>query len=173
MLSSVVELCYKQPSAEKLCWRKHLRTGWEQWANTKDQPKADGTHWMWFCSFARTFHSFYAGVQLPWQFSWVLSHQREIRVNSPFTFVYEETPLHCLLRPLLLLRSHHRSGRKQGQEWYHGRERTNLQLHSCPLALQHKVTVSMGCNDLGKKITCISVKTDSDIFLPGDYFRQS
>lgn len=33
MLSSVVTLCYKQPAAEKLCWRKHLPTGWKQWVN--------------------------------------------------------------------------------------------------------------------------------------------
>lgn len=61
-----------------------------------------------------------ASILVLWQFSsWVLSQQRLIRVNSPFTFVYEGTPLHCLLRPLPLLKSHHHSGRKQGQEWYH------------------------------------------------------
>lgn len=54
-----------------------------------------------------------------YEFSSVLSHQREIRVNSPFTFVYEETPLHCQLRPPPLLMTHPRSGRKQGQKGCH------------------------------------------------------
>lgn len=135
--------------------------------------RPDGMHWMRFCSFASTFHSFSAGVQLLWQFSsWVLSHQRQIRLNSPFTFVYEEIPLHCLLRPLPLLKSRHHSDRKQGQEWCHICERTNMQLHGCPLVLQDKVTVSAGCNNLDKKITCIPVKTESDIFSPADYFRR-
>lgn len=54
-----------------------------------------------------------------YEFSSVLSHQREIRVNSPFTFVYEETPLHCQLRPPLLLMTHPRSGMKQEQKRCH------------------------------------------------------
>lgn len=107
------------------------------------------------------------------QLSWVLSHQREIRVNSPFTFVYEEIPLHCLLHPLPLLKSHHRSGKRQGQERCHSCERTNMQLLGCPSVLQDQGTVSTGCNNLDKKITRVSVKTDSDIILSGDYFRQS
>lgn len=172
MLSSVIKLCYKQPATEKVCWRKHLRTGWKQWVNMEDHRGQMG------CTECDSVllpapSSFNAGVQLLWQLSsWVLSYQREIRVNSPFTFVYEEIPLHCLLRPLPPLKSHHRSGRKQGQEWYHICERPNIQLHGCPLVLQDKVTLSMGCNNLDKKRTCKSVKTDSD-FLPGDYFRQS
>lgn len=73
-------------------------------------------------------------------------------MNSPFTFVYEETPLHCLLRPLPLLRSHHRSGRKQRTRMTsHTCEGANTQLHGCPLVLQYKVTRSTGCNQLDKK----------------------
>lgn len=120
MLSNVIKLCCKQPAAEKLCWKKHLGTGRKPRGNVQDHWGQTERDPVLLPAPSR----FKAGVQLLWQFSsCILPHQREIRVNSPFTFAYEETPLHCLLRPLPPPKSRHRSGRKQGQERGHVCER--------------------------------------------------
>lgn len=124
---------------------------------------------MGFCSFASTFPSFSAGVQLLCEFSSsVLSHQREIRVNSPFTFVYEETPLHCRLRPPPLLTTRPRSGRKQGQKGCHVWGSSNM---ADPWSSRTKSLCQQAARIQTRNSLCVK-NTDSDIVSSGGCFRQ-
>lgn len=158
MLSSVIKLCCKHPAAGKLGQREHFRVG-----NSK---------WTWGISWGWMGHTEWDSVLLSalspvsvlvwscYEFSSVLSHQREIRVNSPFTFVYEETPLHCQLRPPPLLTTHPHSGRKQGQNGCHVWGSSNM---ADPWSTRTKSPQeSTGYKNLEQKTACVR-NTDSDI----------